>query len=460
MIFTLVLWCTGTVIYLSGRDSKVNRWCAVCFFLTSIGTFKEFLMDSVVPLLSEAFPAVPADFYMSANSVLTAVLYLGAPFCFITLAMHFNCLDEKNAGLFRGVRLFTAGIIVILLFFFWPFQFKEYQLTSPAFWHSMSLYNLGYALAGTIIIVNGIRQETKERVRRRKKLLVEILIPPYYWWLSTIFIVHTLGMQKYLKAWKANLYLSLAVFVYYFYIALREGMMGIQLRVVLNPWDSDIQAVDKSTHYMNHMIKNQAVKIDWCIDILREKNKEDQQRELDIMEKASWQLQEFARRTTRFLNTSVNDSENIQVSVLLKEVLEEWKLVWKEIELDLECRQDAALFCDVVNMKEVLWNLLDNAADAMDGRGKITVCAGFGRMRRFYCIRVCDTGRGMDQKTRKEVFSPFFTTKKKGIHYGLGLAFCKSIMRAHGGKIMVNSRPLEGTEVILRFPGRRVRRNI
>lgn len=234
--------------------------------------------------------------------------------------------------------------------------------------------------------------------------------------------------------------------------------MGIRFSVVMHPWDSDIQAVDKSTQYINHMIKNQAVKIDWCVDILRGKSDTGQQKELDIIERASRQLQDFARRTTDFLNTAVNESENVQVSVLMRNAAEEFQTVWKDIDIKTECRPDVMLFCDIVNMKEVLHNLLENGKDAMDGRGEIEITGGFERFPRVYCIKVTDTGRGLDGKIKKEVFSPYFTTKKKGIHYGLGLAFCQSIMRAHGGKIRLNSTVGKGTEVSLYFPGRRVRK--
>lgn len=458
MIFTLVLWCIGALIYLSGRNSKVNRWCAGCFFITSIGVLKEFLMDNAVPVLTDIFPWIPAETYMTVNSILTAVLYLGTPFCFITLAMYFYRLDERKPKILRGIQIWTLFLILLFLFFFSPLQFKKYQLTSFPFWCSMSVYNLGYAAVGTAVIIKGVLNERKESVRKRKKLLAEIMLPPYYWWLGTIFVIHTLRMQAYMKVWRANLYLSLALLLYYLYIALREGMMGIQFCVVVNPWDSDIQAVDKSTHYINHMIKNQAVKIDWCVDILRRKFKGEGQKELDIIENASRQLQEFTSRTTRFLNTAVHDSEPVRVSFLLEEVLREWKTVFQEIDVELEYKQDVVLFCDVVNVKEVIQNLLENAKDAMDQSGEIKISTGFDRMRRNYFIKISDSGKGMDDKVKKEVFSPYFTTKKTGVHYGLGLAFCQSIMRAHGGKIRINSMIEKGTEVALCFPRRRVQK--
>ena len=126
----------------------------------------------------------------------------------------------------------------------------------------------------------------------------------------------------------------------------------------------------------------------------------------------------------------------------------------------MEFRPDVILYCDVVNMKEVLLNLLENSRDAMEGTGKIQITGYFERLRRVYCIKVTDTGRGMSDKTKAEAFAPYFTTKQKGIHYGLGLAFCKSILQAHGGKIKIESVEGQGTKIILCFPRRRVKKTL
>ena len=89
----------------------------------------------------------------------------------------------------------------------------------------------------------------------------------------------------------------------------------------------------------------------------------------------------------------------------------------------MEFRPDVILYCDVVNMKEVLLNLRENSRDAMEGTGKIQITGYFERLRRVYCIKVTDHRKRMSDKTKAEAFAPYFTTKQKGIHYGLGLAF-------------------------------------
>src|SRR5699024_1942957 len=118
------------------------------------------------------------------------------------------------------------------------------------------------------------------------------------------------------------------------------------------------------------------------------------------------------------------------------------------------------LYCDVGNMKEVVLNILENSRGAMEGTGKSRITGYFERLRRDDCSKVTDRGRGMSDKAKAEAYAPYFTTKQKGIHYGLGLAFCKSILQAHGGKIKIESVEGQGTKIILCFPRRRVKKTL
>jgi C4-dicarboxylate-specific signal transduction histidine kinase len=95
---------------------------------------------------------------------------------------------------------------------------------------------------------------------------------------------------------------------------------------------------------------------------------------------------------------------------------------------------------DLVQLQQVLVNLVMNGADAMDGVDpsrrilEVRTVAETDRVR----IDVLDQGPGLDPEIREKLFDPFFTTKPYGL--GMGLAICKSIVEAHGGRI----QPLEG----------------
>jgi len=92
-------------------------------------------------------------------------------------------------------------------------------------------------------------------------------------------------------------------------------------------------------------------------------------------------------------------------------------------------------------LNQVWTNLIDNAADAVDGRGNITLRA-FARDGRVV-VEVVDDGPGIPREAQGHVFEPFYTTKEVGAGTGLGLDVARRIIVAHGGGVSVRSEPGE-----------------
>jgi CheY-like chemotaxis protein len=116
-------------------------------------------------------------------------------------------------------------------------------------------------------------------------------------------------------------------------------------------------------------------------------------------------------------------------------------------------------------LQQVVFNLCTNAAQAMDGAGRIDiradVCDVFSPRRvsqgdlgsgRYVRITVSDTGRGMDGATLRRIFEPFFTTRSAG--NGLGLATVREIVGDHGGAMDVQSTPGVGSRFEIWLPWR------
>ncbi|HEV7662007.1 MAG TPA: response regulator [Chloroflexota bacterium] len=106
---------------------------------------------------------------------------------------------------------------------------------------------------------------------------------------------------------------------------------------------------------------------------------------------------------------------------------------------------------DPAELREVLLNLLFNAADAMPEGGSIRVSTRPGRKPGTADLEVRDTGHGMPESVRLRIFEPFFSTKgPKGS--GLGLAVAYSIITRRGGAIEVDSQPGDGTVFTITLP--------
>ena len=109
------------------------------------------------------------------------------------------------------------------------------------------------------------------------------------------------------------------------------------------------------------------------------------------------------------------------------------------------------VFLDPNYMHSVIYNLLNNAAQALDGRrdGVIKVASGWLEAEREVFLTISDNGPGMETATLENLFQPFFTTKESGT--GLGLYLARQIMDEHGGRIVVGQSPDGGASVSLRF---------
>jgi signal transduction histidine kinase len=157
-----------------------------------------------------------------------------------------------------------------------------------------------------------------------------------------------------------------------------------------------------------------------------------------------------------------------------------------EIEVKLDLAEPLArVEIDPEQFRQVLINLVQNAIQAMDGHGRVTVSTSVRRSNKaarpasppserailsrpdggsspsisrrsqsdeaeLIEVSVRDTGPGISQKVKKNLFIPFFTTKERGT--GLGLAICQSIVQNAGGTIEVQSQAGSGTTFTLILP--------
>lgn len=106
---------------------------------------------------------------------------------------------------------------------------------------------------------------------------------------------------------------------------------------------------------------------------------------------------------------------------------------------------------DSLKLEEVFLNLFMNAADAMDGQGRLTIKSE--KSDDYHArITVSDTGKGIDKSFLPHIFEPFFTTKDAGHGTGLGLSIIYGILKNHNGSIHVESDPGNGTTFFIILP--------
>ncbi|MBN1212880.1 MAG: PAS domain S-box protein [candidate division Zixibacteria bacterium] len=136
---------------------------------------------------------------------------------------------------------------------------------------------------------------------------------------------------------------------------------------------------------------------------------------------------------------------------LLRETVESFRVMesCKEIEFSLEDIPDINLSLDPLLIKQALANIIDNACNAYTGRrGAVRISARIES--EALAVSIEDFGCGIQRDDIGKIFTPFFSSRPQGT--GLGLPLAGKIIDLHGGRILLDSRPGQGTVFTVRLP--------
>jgi len=159
-------------------------------------------------------------------------------------------------------------------------------------------------------------------------------------------------------------------------------------------------------------------------------------------------LLDFARQTEpKVEQRDLNETLERTLGLVEKQALFQNVKITKDF-----CSSLPEIFIDVGQMQQVFTNIVLNAAEAMEGKGELTVATRMAGDNEHIEIELSDTGCGIPAENQEKIFDPFFTTKEVGRGTGLGLAVSHGIIAKHRGTIEVKSEPGEGTTFIIRLP--------
>ena len=183
-----------------------------------------------------------------------------------------------------------------------------------------------------------------------------------------------------------------------------------------------------------------------------------QRRQLEVIERAALDGAQAVRRVQEFTRLRQDECfDALDVEEMLQGVLELTRPAWEAeskrrgigLNAVLDLRAARFVAGHASELREVFTNLVLNALDAMPWGGTLTLSSR--DVDDQVCIRVADTGVGMDAETRGRIFDPFFTTKPvKGT--GLGLSVAYGIITRHHGRIEVESEPGRGSVFCVWLP--------
>jgi polar amino acid transport system substrate-binding protein len=159
-------------------------------------------------------------------------------------------------------------------------------------------------------------------------------------------------------------------------------------------------------------------------------------------------LRKFAKKDEGLLNEQVNVNNIIESCLRLVD-----NQIKRTSDVNVEFDPDLPeVIGNSQKLQQVVVNVLINASQAIDKpKGNIMV-ETYRENAEEIVVKISDNGKGMDEKTLKQIFDPFFTSKRHHGGTGLGLSIAYGIIKEHKGRIDVESKPGLGTTFYIHLP--------
>jgi len=207
-----------------------------------------------------------------------------------------------------------------------------------------------------------------------------------------------------------------------------------------------------------HEIRNPLSSLDIHVQLLEEdlavlapQMREQLTARLEIIHGELHRLEGIVERFLRLAGPAGVDLEPVEVPTILTHVCELLRPEAAAREIGITTRVEAPLppvMADPVRLTQALLNLLINALQAVERKGRVEVSAVVADG--MVCVAVSDNGPGIPPEKLASIFDPYFTTKTEGS--GLGLWIAQQIATAHGGNLQAQNGPAGGAILTMRLP--------
>ncbi|MCC2816930.1 HAMP domain-containing histidine kinase [Lachnoclostridium pacaense] len=456
LLFTILIWLLFFLVYLGNRHSQLNRWCFISGMCFSVGVLKEYLYFTLFPVLCREYPwLMNGNLSLTIYSILTAVMYYYAMPSAIIFAFYFSSFNQRYPRYFSWLRI-CIFIPAILFGIRYPYmQTRHYQLYDYIYYLTAAIYNWLYGIIFTLLILNTLKRERKSEVYEQKRLVAFLCLIPIWYELLSAFLVHVLRIKPLFKLWQGNLVIIFLLIIYYLYHAFNGGIMGARFMHQTYDWDKEGRLINKSAHFIRHVVKNEIAKIEWGASSIEASDFTDKNEILNltqIIARSARHLDDYMSKINDYSEDIKLEPSMVSVPSLIEDCIHDFRSLKSDISFDLNLPPDSGLFCDYKHIHEVMTNLLNNAFEAIGESGTITIGFQPHPKQNLVCLYISDTGSGIPAGQLPKLFTPYYTTKTTNHHMGLGLYYCRNVMLKHKGSIQVESKEGAGTTFTLCFP--------
>ena len=288
-----------------------------------------------------------------------------------------------------------------------------------------------------------------------------IMVDLEYYDILSPFVIEG-GIASVYFTWSQALFKIVITMVACFAVAFLSGLLSEQERKTkkeLLAMEVQVKRVEKMAAIgemaagLAHEIKNPLASLTGSIQLLREdlSDNTDHNKLMQIVLREADRLSSLVNDFLLFARPPMGKREPIELKGALMETMELFEKDSSSlgsITINKTLIPNVWIEMDMAHLRQVLWNLLLNAAESINGRGRIDI-----RMipfkNRYFGVQISDNGCGIPDNMVQSIFDPFFTTKPNGT--GLGLSIVHRIVESHNSMLEVESEKDKGTTFTLRF---------
>lgn len=428
-----------------------NRWYSAAAFVYGFFWIGLIIKNHLI-LPEELIHQIDAE---SWEGFFYSVTHYFLPYCSLMYAFCYTGV------LARWKNLIAMVLIIPVVFMYMFFPVKTFcQPDSKLFTMTTStllLWIVPYLL-GMVFLLLFSYFKAKNKWEKQDRMLICISAIPCAFLVLLIEFLYGLSKLNINNVAKISMICGVLELIVILFGIISYGIFGVKLQVEKNRLSGTIQSMSFVTAFINHIIKNEILKVALCTENIKPYLRENTpmvhdsitmisnstQHILLMIERIQKQMGEFKIKIT-----PNNIIPIIEESLFnLKPLLEA-----KNIEVRKNYTGEIIIPCDSFHLKELFNNLFKNAIEAMKPGGELTI--EMNNLNKRVVLAIKDNGSGIDKEDLLHVMEPFFSTKDRKSNFGLGLSYCFNVMQRHDGTLEIWSKKGEGTTVFLNFTKKR-----
>lgn len=445
MLFVFIaLFTIAAILWVSEPGSAVNRRLGALALSGGTGALAAVLDASWRSYAAEAGASGSALLVLYKLQAFSSVFsYYGIPYFFLLFAVSYRGI-RLNRGVSIALPLLLLLPVILCLIFTPPYN-ELYPITfAIVVWWAVP-----YIIAGAYLVLT--RRVPPTVYARTHWVVCFAVLPPVLFVMFMNYVLPSMGM---LRMWVYNTWIVVLGTIVFVLGLFTYGFMGIRILIDRKRYDFTLRAVTSGTAMLNHAIKNDAGKLRLFAEKMKRYAADTKQEELladvEAVLSASRHMEEMVARVHRRTEDITLRLERADLADVTEEALQAIKPSLGGTQLHTSLKMGWTCMLDRAQMSEAVTNIAMNAIEAMRKEGNLYV--SLTETKRELVVEIRDTGPGMDRSTRMHVFEPFYTTKRTGNNFGLGLPYAYHVMRKHKGSLHVRTKQGEGTAFYLAFP--------